>query len=243
MVISNVSGLFTSRRPKSRPLFIPGIPVILLDKWVACHENEPLKEDMMPIILLGVELSVNFMAWAAHSVVYNIICEGCNNCDFYHRCHTKRKTGRALPANPSFGMTTTMILKDMFCSTSFKWMVKYYQRSRDFTKGSSLRRLRVVLKLQGLLDLCKSHVNLLITVVGLQCLMRYQDSVVHALNQESWYNHEESMIIYSRDEYSTDSPKSITYTLSQKKCKMNSFTFRGGQAHVKEGLVEHATWS
>ncbi len=37
---------------------------------VARRTVERLKEDMMPIILLGVELSVNFIVWAAHSVVY-----------------------------------------------------------------------------------------------------------------------------------------------------------------------------
>ncbi len=32
----------------------------------------------------------------------------------YSRCHIKRRAGKALPINPSFGMTITKILKDTF---------------------------------------------------------------------------------------------------------------------------------
>ena len=43
----------------------------------------------------------------------NIICEG-YGLQIYSWCHTKKGIGRALSVNPSFGLTTTKILKDVF---------------------------------------------------------------------------------------------------------------------------------
>ena len=46
----------------------------------------------------------------------NIICEGCG-LQIYTWCHTKRRIGKVHPVNPSFGMTSTMILiMHFFCS-------------------------------------------------------------------------------------------------------------------------------
>ena len=93
--------------------------------WGVCPKNVSFKIFVVVIPkewLVDRALPNIILVW--HQLC-NITCKGCR-LQIYRRYHTKRKIGVAMPANPSFVMTTTKIFKDAFLwhATHFLYIIR-----------------------------------------------------------------------------------------------------------------------